>query len=139
VKGGNNVEINSKQHAQPKQLGGVTGRGFMPGQSGNLNGRPKTAVGLVNAIRAKVAERAPDGRTVAQHIAEMLVEESLRGKHRVAAAALILDRLEGRSAMQLNLNNITDQFASRSDEELRYHLDHGCWPEDHDLAVADEK
>jgi hypothetical protein len=59
-----------------------------------------------------------------------LIDESLRGKHRVAAASLILDRLEGRSALQLNLNNITDQFADRTDEELQYRLERGCWPED---------
>jgi hypothetical protein len=84
-----------------------------------------------------VAERAPDGRTVAEHIADMLMHESLRGKHRVAAAALILDRLEGRAALQLNVNNITEQFSSRDDEELQYHLDHGGWPEDRDAASAE--
>jgi hypothetical protein len=91
----------------------------------------------VNAIRAKVAELAPDGRTIAQHMADTLIDESLRGRHRVAAAALILDRLEGRAALQLNLNNVTEQFANREDSELQYHLDHGCWPEDRDAASVE--
>jgi hypothetical protein len=112
----NNVGNNLKQPEQSKQLGGITGRGFLPGRSGNVNGRPKTNTGLVNAIRAKVAELAPDGRTIAQHIAAMLVDESLRGRHRVAAASVILDRLEGRPAQQLDLNNITQDLASRTDE-----------------------
>ena len=133
------MENNLKQRGQPRQLGGITGRGFLPGRSGNVNGKPKTNTGLVNAIRAKVAELAPDGRTIAQHIAAMLIDESLRGKHRVAAAALILDRREGRAALQLNVNNITEQFSSRDDEELQYHLDHGCWPEDRDAASVERE
>jgi len=124
------MENNSKQRQQDKLLGGITGRGFLPGQSGNVNGRPKTTAGLVKAIRLKVAEIAPDGRTIAQHIAEMLVEESLQGRHRVAAASVILDRLEGRPAQQLDFNNITQDLANRSDDELRYHLANDCWPED---------
>jgi hypothetical protein len=87
------VGNNFKQPEQSKQLGGITGRGFLPCRSGNVNGRPKTNTGLVNAIRAKVAELGPDGRTIAQHFAAMLVDESLRGRHRVAAASVILDRL----------------------------------------------
>ena len=62
-------------------------------------------------------------------IADMLVEESLRGRHRVAAATLILDRLEGRPPQQVNLNNITQDIAGRTDVELRHYLDHGSWPE----------
>jgi hypothetical protein len=131
------MENKVEQRHDGKLVGGITGRGFLPGQSGNPNGRPKTSVGLISAIREKVAERAPDGRTVAEHIADMLIDESLRGKHRVAAAALILDRLEGRAALQLNVNNITEQFSSRDDEELQYHLDHGGWPEDRDAASAE--
>jgi hypothetical protein len=121
-------KVEQRQHG--KLVGGITGRGFLPGRSGNVNGRPKTNTGLVNAIRAKVAELAPDGRTIAQHIAEMLIDESLRGRHRVAAASVILDRLEGRAAQQLDLNNITQDLASRTDDELRFHIANDCWPED---------
>jgi hypothetical protein len=127
------MENNFKQREQNKLLGGITGRGFMPGQSGNVNGRPKTTAGLANAIRLKVAEVAPDGRTVAQHIASMLIEEALQGRHRVAAASVILDRLEGKPAQQLDFNNITQDLANRSDDELRYHLEHGHWPEDEEI------
>ena len=34
-----NVEINEK--TTEKKLGGITGKGFMPGQSGNPGGRPR--------------------------------------------------------------------------------------------------
>jgi hypothetical protein len=130
------MEKNVNQRVEHKQLGGITGRGFQPGQSGNPNGRPKTNTGLVNALRAKVAEVTSDGRTIAQQIANMLVEESLRGRHRVAAASVILDRLEGRPAQQLDFNNITRDFSSRSDFELRFHLEHDRWPEPDEMPES---
>jgi hypothetical protein len=46
----NNVQKNAEQRQQPKQLGGITGRGFMSGQSGNPHGRPHTK-GLLTALR----------------------------------------------------------------------------------------
>jgi hypothetical protein len=124
----NAVENNVKQRSAGKRLGGASGKGFLPGRSGNPGGRPRTS-GLIDAIRTKVFEIGADGRTIAEQIAQMLVDESLRGKHRVAAATLILDRLEGRPPQQLNLNNITHDIAGRSDAELRHYLDHGRWPE----------
>jgi hypothetical protein len=37
--------------ATPKQRGGVTGKGFLPGQSGNAGGRPKRLAKLVERIQ----------------------------------------------------------------------------------------
>lgn len=125
------MENNSKQRQQ-KQLGGVTGRGFLPGQSGNPNGRPHTK-GLLTALRNKVAETDADGRTVEDQLVEVLVQEALRGKHRLPAVEAIFDRLEGRSTLRLDVNDVTADLRSRSNEELQFHLDHDRWPEEGEL------
>ena len=41
-----------------KQLGGITGKGFMPGQSGNPGGRPKDS--LKNYIAKKLADMSDE-------------------------------------------------------------------------------
>lgn len=125
------MENNSKQR-RTKQLGGVTGRGFLPGQSGNPNGRPHTK-GLLTALRNKVAETGADGRTIEDQLVEVLVQEALRGKHRLPAVEAIFDRLEGRSTLRLDVNDVTADLRSRSNEELQFHLDHDRWPEEGEL------
>lgn len=39
-----NVSNNEKTTKDGKLLGGITGKGFMPGQSGNPSGRPKNTL-----------------------------------------------------------------------------------------------
>jgi hypothetical protein len=129
------VENNLKQRGQNKQLGGITGAGFLPGQSGNPKGRPHTK-GLLTALRNKVAETGADGRTVEDQLVEVLVQEALRGKHRLPAVEAIFDRLEGRSTLRLDVNDVTADLRSRSNEELQFHLDHDRWPEEGELALA---
>ena len=55
---------------QPKRLGGITGRGFLPDQSGNPKGRPQTK-GLLVALRNKIAEVSADGRTIETLLVEV--------------------------------------------------------------------
>lgn len=118
---GNNVENNPKQRNQQKQIGGITGRGFTPGKSGNPNGRPHSR-GLITALRLKVAEIAADGRTLEEHLIDVLLQEALRGKHRLPAVELIFDRLEGRACQQIEVADITRELREKSDQELRFHL-----------------
>ena len=110
--------------------------------SPNPGGRPKSRV-LSEALRAKLGEIKPDdpqGRTYAEVIATNLITiASSQGPGAVAAANEICNRLEGRAVQQLDVNNISQELALRSDEELKFFLAHGCWPENDDAHAEGEK
>jgi uncharacterized protein DUF5681 len=131
------VEYNRKQRKQHKQLGGITGRGFLPGQSGNPKGRPHTK-GLLTALRHKVAEIGLDGRTIEEQLVEVLVQEALSGQHPLPAVEMIFDRLEGRARQQIEVADVTRELREKSDDELRFYLEHQRWPADDELPPADE-
>src|SRR4029077_13452578 len=126
-----NMENNSKQR-EGKQLGDITGRGFLPGQSGNPKGRPHTK-GLLTALRNKVSEVDANGQTIESRLVEVLVSEALDGKNRLAAVEIILDRLEGRSRQRLEVADVTAQLRDKSDDELQFHLDNNRWPDEAEL------
>ncbi len=128
------MEKNGEQPEHPKQLGGITGRGFLPGQSGNPRGRPHTK-GLLTALRNKVAEVSADGRTIEAQIVEVLVSEALGGKNRLLAVETIFDRLEGRAHQQIQVADVTKQLRDKSDRELQFHLDNNRWPDDAELLM----
>ena len=50
------------ENTTEKQLGGATGKGFMPGVSGNPNGRPKgSGISITTEIKKKL-EEVPEGQ-----------------------------------------------------------------------------
>ncbi len=123
-----NADSNTKER-KPKRLGGCTGKGFMPGKSGNPRGRPRTK-GLLNALRMAIAGVDENGVTVEQRLVDSLITEALRGGNRLAAIQTVFDRLEGRPKQQLDFNDITRAMEGRTKEELLHFAEHGCWPED---------
>lgn len=122
------MEKNAEQRKKPKQLGGVTGRGFVPGKSGNPSGRPRTQ-GLVSSLRAKMAEVGPDGCSLEERLVGVLIQEASRGRQRLAAVAVIFDRLEGRAHQQIEIADVTKELREKSDDELRFHLEHDRGPD----------
>lgn len=74
-------------------LGGVTGKGFMPGESGNPGGRPK---GLAKRVREAVGR---DGeRLVTLHV-DVMDDPEQKMADRLAAARWLADRGFGRVAL----------------------------------------
>lgn len=122
---------NARNNAKQRRPGGVTGRGFRPGESGNPKGRPRTS-GLLNALRAAVAEVREDGRTVESLLVDVLIQEALKGRNRLAAVTIIFGRLEGKPKQQMDFNDITESFQGRSSEELLHFAQHGRWPDEED-------
>jgi len=112
---------------QQKRVGGVTGHGFLPGRSGNPKGRPRTR-GLLNALKAKVQEMGPDGRSIEEQLIDVLVDEALNGKNRLPALEEIFNRLEGRSHQTLAVSDLSQEIRMKSDSELEFYLQHDRWP-----------
>src|SRR5262245_23879738 len=126
------VKNNGKQRSKTEDrlLGGCTGRGFMPGESGNPMGRPPSK-GLVNALREAVSQVDKTGRSVEQLLADVLIFEAIKGKHRLAAINSIYDRLEGKPRTSIEVKSQSDlDISNRSSEEVECALALGCWPED---------
>jgi hypothetical protein len=106
--------------------------------SPNPGGRPKSRL-LSEALRTQLAEVKPDdpaGRTYAEVVAENLVEIACsEGPGAVHAASEIADRIEGRAPQSIAISDITADLQSRSDEELKFYLDHNRWPTDEERIL----
>ena len=70
--------------SQPKRLGGTTGKGFMPGKSGNPSGKPKAYAGVVEAAR----EHTDTAIATLQELSKAADSDAAR----VAASNALLDR-----------------------------------------------
>lgn len=78
------------------------GRPFKPGQSGNPAGRPPVPDCLTDCLRAVAVLPVQTGETHAQRLAAVLWRKACAGDLR--AAALVLDRLEGRPPQGLSVD-----------------------------------
>jgi hypothetical protein len=81
----------------PKRLGGVTGKGFLPGNRANPGGRPKG----VAAFRQKVLKETKDGRVLLDYLLGALQSRSPR--ERIDAATLLLAYAYGKPVQPTEL------------------------------------
>lgn len=97
-----------------KQAGGITGKGFAPGRSGNPGGRRKGEISLTPRIRRMLSE--PADQKIIEKIKEhfptlrlprkplyadvvainLVLKAAMGGKNCIPAAKKILDRVEGK-------------------------------------------
>jgi hypothetical protein len=98
--------------------GGVTGKGFKPGQSGNPKGRPKGRT-ISNELR-KIIEEDDDGK-IATALAKKALQCALDGDFRYWNA--IIERVDGKIALRLAGHDggplLTDEQHERLDELAR--------------------
>ena len=101
-----------------KHDGGVTGKGFRPGVSGNPNGRPRTAK-FAEAARRIAEEIGQKGKTGAEHLAEHCYRCALRGSAR--HAELFLAYSEGKPKQGVELSGPDGgamRFENMTDSEI---------------------
>ncbi len=95
---------------QPKSnLGGITGKGFMPGQSGNPGGRPK-GDSVTTWLRRKLQDEPIPGQTRAERIAETIMRAAEDGDPKLIKE--LLDRTEGKVAEAITTPAAVDAVAS---------------------------
>lgn len=115
---------------EAKKLGGITGKGWMPGKSGNPNGRPKKApmADASREILLALAPGDPQGRTYAQVIAERLAMMARNGD--VEAFRALADRAEGKPRQTLGIENdvLRSAFESMSEQEKLEYAREGKLP-----------
>jgi hypothetical protein len=92
---GVNVAQNS---AGATQVGGVTGKGFLPGQSGNPGGRPK---GLARRVREIVGD---DGDEIVRFMYQVMTDPKARMADRLEAGSWLANRGFGRSVQPVDLD-----------------------------------
>ena len=86
-----------KQH---KKQGGVTGKGFVKGKSGNPNGRPKKAKCIPDILRSITSEKADGYETKLHKILDNVVNQAIKGDQ--WSIQFVADRMEGKPAQVIN-------------------------------------
>jgi hypothetical protein len=81
--------------------GGVTGRGFKPGRSGNPGGRPK-------GLAAKARAATKDGQALIDFWTKVYEDESASMRDRLEASKLLAERGFGKPALTLEADFESD-------------------------------
>ena len=101
--------VNRSTKSNGKMLGGITGKGFKPGVSGNPNGRPKGIQSIPDILR-KIGDEdgTVDGKSKLDVIMYMVFSFALEGKP--WAVQFIADRTEGRALERVEQHVTKDEI-----------------------------
>jgi hypothetical protein len=95
--------VSPKNNGVAPLLGGITGQGFLPGVSGNVNGRPKGSRELLTLVR----ESTGDGRTLVNFLVQVAEGKPVLGRKptladMMRATELLLDRGWGKAIQHID-------------------------------------
>lgn len=84
------MSLENVEEQRENNVGGITGKGFVPGQSGNPGGRPKGSVSITRHIR-EALERQDEEE--ARLLADAIIKQAKEGNS--AALKTVMDRIDG--------------------------------------------
>ena len=111
-------DVENNETTTEKKLGGITGKGFVPGVSGNPGGRPKE-YNFKEAI--KEALKSEDKHTKRENIVAIVDKAvSMAKRGNLGAIKWLADRYEGTPMQSININpdspirpfSIEDQYGN---------------------------
>jgi hypothetical protein len=118
------MSTNGVQEQREKQLGGCTGKGFMPGQSGNPGGRRK-GKSLTTILREKLEQiDEKTGKTNAELLVESWFNEARAGN--TPALKEALDRTEGKVPDKVEIDDLRKAYVTENPETL--------WPSEPEVS-----
>jgi hypothetical protein len=95
-----------------KQRGGITGNGFLPGQSGNPGGRPKSMAAIILEQRPTASEDLVEFWTLVAFGSPAAIQKKYGVKptmrDRFAAVAELADRLHGRPVQAMEFDAVEE-------------------------------
>ncbi len=90
-----------------KLVGGITGKGWKKGQSGNPNGRPKSGFALNEYITELANVELEDKKTMLEAVVGKVYEEALDGN--MTAISFLADRVLGKPSQQIGIKDVSDE------------------------------
>ena len=72
------INDTNKPITSEKMIGGITGKGFMPGVSGNPAGRPKK-VSITESMKSKLERKAKDGKSNLANLVTKIFTQAVEG------------------------------------------------------------
>jgi hypothetical protein len=90
-----------------KLVGGITGKGWVKGQSGNPKGRPKSGFALNEYITDLANVELEDKKTMLEAVVGKVYEEALDGN--MTAINFLADRILGKPSQQIGIKDVSDE------------------------------
>ena len=90
-----------------KLVGGITGKGWKKGQSGNPNGRPKSGFALNEYITDLANVELEDKKTMLESVVNTVYQEALSGN--MTAVNFLADRILGKPSQSIGIKDVSDE------------------------------
>tara|TARA_R100000655_G_scaffold35282_2_gene68658 strand:+ start:189 stop:509 length:321 start_codon:yes stop_codon:yes gene_type:complete len=88
----------------------VPGKPFKPGQSGNLNGRPKKGLAIADILNAKSSEADESGETMKEKMLRKVYALATGPRPERWAVEFIADRTEGKALERIDQTTRLEPF-----------------------------